>query len=463
MCFAFRMTQARLCLLILCVSILVAAGPLEAQQEPAAPRATLLDEAKRPPDALREATARQEALDARPAQTVPTLLTLELATEILLQSNPTILAARQEVVAARGDVLGVDRWPNPELGFDVETLPVGVEREGTFLDGQELVLKVEQLIETAGKRSKRTAVAELAVEVSQSELLETVRVVKFDLQRRHYDVVLAKASLELSTEILDQFDEMIRLTEVRYQQGEVSGLEVSRLRTERMRFFSDQTEAALGLANSKIALLELLGVAEMSTEFSVAEELQFHGVNASAEALARQALANRPDLVAQTSRVQRALGQEEYEKALGKPDLVPYFGYRRDFIVNALTFGVSLPLPFFDRNQGGVARALAETSRERQDLRRVELQVRREVLEAYNFVSARAVLIRALRAEYVPNARRARDIAQASYSLGALGLIAFLDAERAYRETLLGYNQALYDHQVATFLLDAVVGEERVQ
>ena len=201
----------------------------------------------------------------------------------------------------------------------------------------------------------------------------------------------------------------------------------------------------------------------MGAEFAVAEELQFHGVEASADALARQALANRPDLVAQTSRVQRALGQEEYEKALGKPDLVPYFGYRRDFIVNALTFGVSLPLPFFDRNQGGVARALAETSRERQDLRRVELQVRREVLEAYNFVSARAVLIRALRAEYVPNARRARDIAQASYSLGALGLIAFLDAERAYRETLLGYNQALYDHQVATFLLDAVVGEERVQ
>ena len=113
MCFAFRMTQARLCLLILGVSLLVAAGPLDAQQATVAPLATLQAEANRPPDALQEATARQEALDARPAQTVPTLLTLELATEILLQSNPTILAARQEVVAARGDVLGVDRWPNP--------------------------------------------------------------------------------------------------------------------------------------------------------------------------------------------------------------------------------------------------------------------------------------------------------------------------------------------------------------
>ena len=297
----------------------------------------------------------------------------------------------------------------------------------------------------------------------QAELLETIRVVKLDLQRRHYDVVLAKASLELSTEILEQFDEMIRLTEVRYQQGEVSGLEVSRLRTERLRFFSDQTEATLGLSNSKLALLELLGVAEIGAEFDVAEELQFHGVTASPGLLEEQALANRPDLNAQESRVQRALGQEEYAKALGKPDLVPYFGYRRDFIVNALTFGVSLPLPFFDRNQGGVARAIAETGRERQDLRQKELQVRREVREAYNFVATRAELIRALRADYVPSARRARDIAQASYGLGALDLIAFLDAERAYRETLLSYNQALYDHQLARFLLDAVVGEEPVQ
>ena len=463
MCFAFRMTQARLCVLMFLASLLAVAGPLHAQQSSVPPDAGVQPETSQPLAALQEAAERQVSPDAQPRQAVPTLLTLELATEILLQSNPTILAARQEVVAARADVLGVDLWPNPELGFDVENLPVGVEREGPFFDGQELVLKVEQLIETAGKRSKRTAVAERGVEVSQSELLETVRVVKFDLQRRHYDVVLAKASLELSTEILDQFDEIIRLTEVRYQQGEVSGLEVSRLRTERLRFFSDQADAALGLSNSKIALLELLGVAEMGAEFDVVEELQFHGVSTSAALLEEQALANRPDLTAQMSRVQRALGQEEYAKALGKPDLSPYFGYRRDFVVNAITFGVSLPLPFFDRNQGGVARALAETGRERQDLRLIELQVRREVREAFNLVTARAVLIRALRAEYVPNARRARDIAQASYGLGALDLIAFLDAERAYRATLLGYNQALYDHQVATFLLDAVVGEEPVR
>ena len=55
---------------------------------------------------------------------------------------------------------------------------------------------------------------------------------------------------------------------------------------------------------------------------------------------------------------------------------------------------------------------------------------------------------------------RARDIAQTSYRLGALDLIAFLDAERAYRETLRSYNRTLFDHQVAVFQLKAAVGKE---
>ncbi len=132
MCFAFRMTQARLCVLMFLASLLAVAGPLNAQQSSVPPDAGVQPETSQPLTALQEAAERQVPPDTQPAQAVPTLLTLELATEILLHSNPTILAARQEVVAERG------------------------------------------------------------VEVSQSELLETVRVVKFDLQRRHYDVVLAR-------------------------------------------------------------------------------------------------------------------------------------------------------------------------------------------------------------------------------------------------------------------------------
>jgi cobalt-zinc-cadmium efflux system outer membrane protein len=139
------------------------------------------------------------------------------------------------------------------------------------------------------------------------------------------------------------------------------------------------------------------------------------------------------------------------------------FGYNRDFGQNNLTFGVSMDIPIFYRNQGRIARVTAETDRELQTLLARQLAVRREVREAYNLSDAQAQIVEALQAEYVPTAQRARDIAQASYSLGALDLIAFLDAERAYRETLRGYYSALYEHQVSRFLLEAVVGRDGSQ
>ena len=113
--------------------------------------------------------------------------------------------------------------------------------------------------------------------------------------------------------------------------------------------------------------------------------------------------------------------------------------------------------PIFNRNQGGQARAVAETDRQQQLLLRDELAVRRDVRIAVNEVAARSVLVDSMEATYVPSAERARDIAQASYALGALDLIAFLDAERAYREAVRGYYRALYDHHIARFVLKAVV------
>jgi cobalt-zinc-cadmium efflux system outer membrane protein len=295
---------------------------------------------------------------------------------------------------------------------------------------------------------------------AQATLQDTIRRLTLELKGRYWGVVLAAQQVELATEVLGQFDQVVRLTEQRYEQGEASGLEVSRLRTERLRFFNDQVIAELGLANAKVALLELLGARALSADFEIEEELAFDRVTVELQDLQEEALRRRPDLAAQGARVEQARRGQDYERSLRVPDLVPYFGYNRDFGQDNLTFGVSVAVPIFDRNQGGIARAVAETDREQQVLRAGELVVRREVRQAVNSVAAHARLVEAMQTDYVPNAARARDIAQASFALGALDLIAFLDAERAYRETLRGYYQALHDHKVSRFVLEAAVGRE---
>jgi outer membrane protein TolC len=68
--------------------------------------------------------------------------------------------------------------------------------------------------------------------------------------------------------------------------------------------------------------------------------------------------------------------------------------------------------------------------------------------------------VEALEKTYVPSAKQARDISEASYRLGALELIGFLDVQRAYREALRSYNQALFDQRAALSLLEAAIGKD---
>ncbi|HZR20868.1 MAG TPA: TolC family protein, partial [Verrucomicrobiae bacterium] len=142
------------------------------------------------------------------------------------------------------------------------------------------------------------------------------------------------------------------------------------------------------------------------------------------------------------------------------PNITPSFGYKRNLIQNAVAFGVNIPLPLFNRNQGGIAQANAQFEQQRYEQTRVELEVRRDVQQAFNSVQAQNQRVDGLQKTYVPSAQRARDIAESSYRLGALELIGFLDVQRAYREALRSYNQALFDQRAAVALLEAAIGKD---
>lgn len=392
-------------------------------------------------------------------QELPIRLTLDLAREILLISNPDLLAARQKIAAARADAVSAGQLPNPVFSYTAENVGGSSASDVSFWNDQDMNLTVEQRIPVGGRRARLEGVAEQAVAVAHAAVQDTVRRLVLELETRYFDVVLAEQALELAYEILGQFDQVVALMEHRYDQGEASGLDLARLRTERLRFDNDRIEAETAVANAKLALQRLLGaVPAEGIAFEVEDVLSFESAPIDPDALEAEALANRPDLAEQRSRLEQARRGHEYERALRAPDLVPYLGYNRDFGRNNVTFGLSVAIPIFNRNQGGIARAVAKIEEERNLLASRELAVRSEVRQASNLVAARAELVELMRTRYVPSAERARDIAQASYTLGALDLIAFLDAERAYRETLRGYYQALYDHHIARFVLDAVVG-----
>lgn len=391
---------------------------------------------------------------------VPPQLTLEQAMQLLLSQNPLLLRDRQNLAIAQANVRQARQLPNPELELNSESYPLFESSSGSFLNNQELTVRAGQTIETGGKRAKRTLVARQELTATDSDVQNTVRQLRFELKRRFYSVVLAKAQHDLAQEILKQFDEIIRLNEARFKQGELSGLEINRVRAERLRFFTDVLDADLQLKNAKTALLELLGVQDLAASFDVVGSFLTSAPQLQLPDLQADALQARPDLMAERQRLERNRFGVQLQKSEAVPNIAPSFGYKRDFGVNTAAFGLTVPLPLFSRNQGGIARATAELEQQRHELDRAVLAVHRDVQEAYQTLQSRTELLRSLEQDYVPSARKAREIAQESYRLGALDLIALLDAERVYRETVRAYNLTLFDFNAAVFQLEAVVGKE---
>jgi cobalt-zinc-cadmium efflux system outer membrane protein len=178
-------------------------------------------------------------------------------------------------------------------------------------------------------------------------------------------------------------------------------------------------------------------------------------------ALRSQALASRPDLAAAQRDVQRADTETRLQRALRTPNVTVGGGYRRDFGANAVVFGVTVPLPVFNRNQGGVARAEAERRQAANRAAVTATAVLLDVQQAINAVDVARARVDYIEREYLTPSRESRDIVLAAYRLGSADLIDFLDAQRAFRDTLRTYNRALYEQRVSLFQLAAATGASR--
>lgn len=386
-------------------------------------------------------------------QEVPRMLSLTDALQIAGRHNPGLQTEATATQIARGDATTAALLPNPELQLRSEGF-----RGGSFKDRQELFVEVSQEIQTAGKRSQQIAVAGANLRAIEADVDNTARLLRFAVKQAYYQIVLAKTDLAAARGLLADVDRTIRAKEEQFQLGEISGAELRRVQVERFRVFDDVVAGELNLKQARAALLALLGHPDSAAEFDVTEELVKGEPIGGLATLHAEALQARPDLKAQRQRIVRAHEQRGLEQARRFPNLFPFVGYKRDFSEDSVVFGVTAPLPLFNRNQGGIVRAQAEQERESFQSKRLETQVLLEVDQAFNRFESERRRLEGLETEYLPKARESREIAEAAHKLGAIDLTAFLDAQRTFREVQRLYNRSLYELSIARFQVEAAVG-----
>ncbi|HFB99117.1 MAG TPA: hypothetical protein ENJ62_08250, partial [Bryobacterales bacterium] len=207
------------------------------------------------------------------AADLPKVLSLDEAIRLAIERNPLIQAARSEIVMSEGDMVTASKRLNPAFTFQSANYPYFQSNGGPFFSNQELTARVDYEIQTRGRRKLRTEAARRAVEAQKSLYEDRVRQLRLEVQRAYYQVVLARSNLKVAKAVLGQTDQVIELNRVRYRQGEISELELTRVEVERLRFVDDVFQSELALKNAKATLLALLNADDLGADFDVIGEL----------------------------------------------------------------------------------------------------------------------------------------------------------------------------------------------
>jgi cobalt-zinc-cadmium efflux system outer membrane protein len=396
---------------------------------------------------------------------LPANLSLEDALRIAEARNPQLVVAQQGVVASEADVAGASKRPNPAFILSSEGIPLSQQNRPSFFNNQELAFAVQQELELGGRRGLRTEQSQRGADVARAGSRDALRQLRLDVSRAYMQAVLAKADDEVARTTLVEIDQVLALNRARFEQGELSGGDLRRLQVERFRFADEAFAAELALKNARSALLALLNLRPLDQPFDTIDDMLPASLAATmtvspeaAPSAIERALTSRPDLDAARQEQNRAEAGLRLQRALRTPSLSFGAGIKRDFGANGFVFTFGVPLPLFNRNEAGIARAGAE---ERQAAARTtvaEIQVSLDVQEALNAVDVSRRRLSYVEGEYLKSAREARDIVLASYRSGEATLIDYLDAERALREALRTQNRVRFDYRISLFQYEAALG-----
>lgn len=384
-------------------------------------------------------------------------LSLSDAVSRALAGHPLLEAARQRIDSARGERRQAGLYPNPELVLQTENIRRGSPGSPfSFWNQTETFAYLQQTFLTAGKRARRLGVTEQGVRAAQYEFEVLRRRVALEVKRAYWSAAGEQKISELLQENEKNFRKIVEYHQARVAEGVMAEGDLLRVQLEADRFALAANLAQLEANRARIEFFRTLAeTAFPETRFTEPLEL---AEDRLLEADPERALTQRPEVALARVRLDQARAQTALEQANIRPDFDAYFGYKRAEGFNTMTGGITLPLPFMNRNQGNLQSAAALSRAAEAGLAATEALVRAEVAAAETEYLTRRRQVRDFLGRFRAQAQETSRIAQAAYRLGGADLLRLLDAERVRIEVELLTWRSLMEYRQSIVALQNAVG-----
>jgi len=383
-----------------------------------------------------------------------------------VEKNLGLLARRYDLSIADARIITAGLRPNPvlSLGADhLDWLGTGYAPENGPAGPPEYSARFDWLVEGGGKRGARLDQARLAKEVVQLELLDATRDVILEIQNAFLEVLVARLNLALAEENKSAFEKIVTISTDRVRAGDLAKVELMRTRLAELQFANAVIHGQLRLRVAKQKLQLLMGRTIAADNFEVLGELPKQPLTLTLPQLQELALTRRPDYLALQRDQARSLAEIRLQLALGHIDYNVGFEYRRQQGIagqgNSLGFFFSMPLQFFDTNQGEIERAQQEQKQIEARLTALQAEIKNDLGQVWSQYESARALVAQIEA-MLEEARQVMKTMAYSYRVGHASLIELLDAQRAFNDTMLSYNEARAEFARSLVLIEATTGSQ---
>jgi len=366
--------------------------------------------------------------------------------------HPMLKAARLAIAEAQGRQTGSGRLANLVAGIDWRTESRVEPSSGLF--------SLEQSFPLTRRLSLEKKHSAQLVEAAQFEVRDVERRLIADAQEHVVRLLTLTQQKTLRQEQTELAKKLAEFAEGRAKAGELSPLDAKQVRLDAQRL---QIESRL-LEAQRVSLLgQLKPMLGLRSE----DELIIRGDLPPMTLPGTSSWMRRPDYQLAQTKIAAAQTAQDLAKAKRIPDVsaglvggpeqqnVSGMGMQRTGFIG---FRISIPLPFWNRNEGEIAEKTAAAERARLESEALAVQINGEAGTARKEMEANAAIVRETRDGLLPLAIEQMNAQQKAYESGQADLLSVLRARDQRLQLESSTLDALRDFHLARIRYEAATG-----
>ena len=398
------------------------------------------------------------------AQGLETPANLAQIIEEALRANPEIQAARKGVEIAQAKIVQASSLDDPEL--DIESWAVPLSQPVNFNQANTHMVNIRQRFPFPGKLRLKGEIASQEVKMVEAQYKAKEREVIASVKKSYYDLFMADRSIQILTEQVEIIKQMLRTAETRYAVGRAPQQDVLKAQVEQSEMLNRLIVGRQERATAEAKLNMLLNRSP-ETVWPSPPDVVPSSERFEREALPQLALQSRPELQEAKVAIVQAEGSRDLAvRNQRTPDFTLGLGYwfvPQGKFEHTYSAMVTLTIPFFwtkIKHDKEVEEASARIARQEAAYRAVKNMTLFEVRDAMARLEAARKTVMLYSGGLVPQSEQSFKAAIAAYETAKIDFLSLLEAQRALRDTRLGYYRAVADLEQRSAELERVVGRD---